>query len=333
MIVIDGLSKSFGPASSAMLALDGVSLRVEPARICGVLGEPGAGKSTLVACLAGAETPDAGAVRVGGTDPASTGARQRGRARQLAVMPGNLTLVRARTVAGNIAVPLELAGLGGAERRRRVGEALDLADLTELAGQDLRRLTEGQRARLNLARGLVGRPAVLVADEPAGTGEHAGSVYVALERVRSELGVTVLLTTRDAAGLRAACDEVAILRRGRVVESGNLLALAADPASRTSAALLPPGGAAAGTHQRTVEIVLLGAAAVETALPEARRRFGSRIDVLDLRRAHIGETPLARCLVGVSGPRADAAIGWLAEQAGLPAQARAAPEHSVGVAA
>jgi D-methionine transport system ATP-binding protein len=318
MIVIDGLTKSFGAAPSKVLALDDVSLRVGTARICGVLGEPGAGKSTLAACLAGHETPDAGRIRLAGTDLEVTGGRRRGAAPGLAVLPGDLTLVRGRTVAGNIATSLERSGLDAAERRRRVGEVLDLADLTELAGRDPRRLTEGQRARLHLARGLVTGPAVLIADEPAGAGDNASSVYVALERARSELGVTVLLASRDAIGLRAACDEVAILRRGRLIESGNLVALAADPGSLTSTAVVPPVEAAAGAAGgHVVEIVLVGAAAVETTLPEARRRFGSRVDVLGLQRAQIGETPLARYLLDVSGPCAEATTSWLSGQARL----------------
>jgi D-methionine transport system ATP-binding protein len=316
MIVLDGLTKSFGAVPSKILALDDVSLRVGAARICGVLGEPGAGKSTLTACLAGHETPDAGRIRLAGTDLEPTSGRGAGRG--LAVMPGDATLVRGRTVAGNIATPLELAGLDGAERRRRVCEVLDLADLTELAGRDPRRLTAGQRARLHLARGLVTRPAVLIADEPAAAGDNASSVYVALERARSELAITVLLASRDAVGLRAACDEVAILRRGRVVESGNLVALAACPGSLTSTAVVPPVEAAAGAAGgHVVEVVLVGVAAVETTLPEARRRFGSRIDVLGLQQARIGETPLARYLLDVSGPRAEATTSWLAGQTRL----------------
>jgi D-methionine transport system ATP-binding protein len=336
MIVVDGLTKTFGSEGRRIRALDGVSLRVGTARICGVLGDSGAGKSTLAACLAGSETPDAGVIRVGGTDLGlSAGNRNRAATRQVAVMPGDATLVRGRTVAGNAAVPLELAGLGGPERRRRVGEVLDLADLTELAGHDVRGLTEGQLARLNLARGLAIEPAVLVADEPARTGEHASSVYVALERARSELGITVLLATQDVIGLRAACDEVAILERGRVIESGSLVSLAADPGSLTSAAVVPTVEApAGGGHQRTAEIVLVGAAALRTTLPEARRRFGARIDVLGLQRAHLGETPLARYLLGVSGTRGEAAIRWLTERCRLcPSGTRPAPDPGVRVAA
>jgi D-methionine transport system ATP-binding protein len=337
MIVINGLSKSFGPPSSRVLALDEVSLRVGTARICGVLGDAGAGKSTLAACVAGYDTPEAGVVRIGGTDLALTeSSRRSAAAQQVTVMPGDATLVRGRTVAGNAATPLELAGVERSQRRRRVGEVLDLAGLTELAGRGVAELTDGQRARLNLARGLVTGPAVLVADEPAGAGGHASSVYVALDRARSELGITVLLLTRDVIGLRAACDEVAILEAGRVLESGNMFSLAADPASLTSAAVLPrieaePDGPG---HDRIAEMVLVGAASVDTTIPEARRRFGVRIDVLGLQRAQLGETPIAWYFLGLSGVRAGAALGWLSARGRLRRRdVAAAADHGACVVA
>ncbi|MGH3493897.1 MAG: methionine ABC transporter ATP-binding protein [Sciscionella sp.] len=319
MITIENLTKSYLTRAGRRLALDDVSLQVDAGSVYGVLGASGAGKSTLARCLSGQETPDRGSIRIGDTDLASNPANRSAAAgRHVATVPASNSLLRQRTVAGNVAMPLELAGVDGPDRRSRVGTVLDLVGLTERAAAGIGELTAGQRARLNLARALVSQPTVLIADQPTRDTERADSVFVALDRARAELGTTVVLLTSEAADLRAACDEVAVLDGGRVVERGNLLTLATDARSLISAAVLPEINAprdAGATHQQIAEIVLVGFAAVGGLLPEAQRRFGVSLDVLGGGMTRFGETPLARFLIGVSGSGADAAVAYLAERA------------------
>jgi D-methionine transport system ATP-binding protein len=326
LITVENLTKSFTAGIGTVVALDDVTLDVPEGALCGVIGPNGAGKSTLARCVYLSERPDRGTVRLGGTNLTTLGASQlRAIRRQIGVVPPSSVLLGQRTVAGNIALPLEQAGVEGPQRRAKVADLLDIAGLTERAGANLDQVTPGQRQRIGVARALATGPSVLVADDPtAGLDpREAGTVLTVLERARAELGVTVLLVTRDTAVLRRICDEVAVLDGGRLVEHGRLLELATDPASWTAQAILPSAHenlpasvrtALTAGHDRIADVVLLGFATVGALLPEAASRFGVDVAILGGGQTRLGDTPVARFHVGVTGERADAALDWVAEQ-------------------
>jgi D-methionine transport system ATP-binding protein len=244
MITVENLTKSFTDRSGTTLALDNVTIDVPPGSIFGIVGPTGSGKSVLARVISLQERPDHGAVRLDGANVLTLGGGQlRAARRQIGVVPPQSSLLRQRTVAGNIALPLEQAGIDGPQRRTKVGELLDLVGLTDRAADPFEELSQGQRARVAVARALANNPAVLLADDPAGALESgaAGSVLTVLDRVRAEKGVTVVLTTQDAGPVRRICDDVAVLDAGRVVEQGSLLDLIANPDSRGRRRAAPAG--------------------------------------------------------------------------------------------
>ncbi|AHH94152.1 ATP-binding cassette domain-containing protein [Kutzneria viridogrisea] len=336
MITVDNLVKSFSSRAGSVRALNGVSLEVQAGSVCGVVGPSGAGKSTLARCIALLERPDSGAIRVDGTDLVSLdGSRLRAARRQIGVVPQGDSLLRQRTAAGNIALPLESAGVDGPVRRKRVGELLDLVGLTDKAASYPDQLSGGQRQRVAVARALAANPAVLLADEPTSAldPETTGSVLTVLDRARAELGVTVLVVTHDMAVVRRICDDVAVLEDGKVVEHGKVLDLVSDADSRTAATLLPgldQGEGLIGTHDRVADVVLVGFAAVGALLPEASNRFGVELAVLGGGLTRLGETPVARFRVGINGERADSALEWISEAGAV---VRRTPKGPQGVAA
>ena len=336
MITVDNLVKSFPARGGAVRALDGVTLDVQAGAVCGVVGPSGSGKSTLARCIALLERPDSGAIRVDGTDLVTLdGNRLRAARRQIGVVPQGDSLLRQRTAAGNVALPLETAGVDGPTRRRRVGELLDLVGLTDKAASYPDQLSGGQRQRIAVARALAANPSVLLADEPTSAldPETTGSVLTVLDRARAELGVTVLVVTHDMAVVRRICDDVAVLDGGRIVESGKLLDLVSDVDSRTANALLPALDQAdgiAGNHDRVADVVLVGFAAVGALLPEAANRFGVDLAVLGGGLTRLGETPVARFRLGLTGERADSALEWISEAGALVRRAQKGPQ---GVAA
>jgi D-methionine transport system ATP-binding protein len=329
MITVENLTKSFAGHTGPVVALDDVTMDVPQGALYGVVGPANAGKSTLARCVALQERPDRGAIRVGGTNLMALGTTQLRQARrQIALLPPDRTLLGQRTAAGNIALPLEQAGVAGPTRRAKVAELLDLAGLNERAGEQLDTLSDGQRRRVGLARALASGATVLLADEPtSGLDQNeSGAVLAVLDRARAELGVTVLLVTRDAAVIRKACDDVAVLDGGRVVEHGSLLDLATDLDSWTAGAVLPPVHpgltAAAKTaltarYDRVADVVLVGFATVGALLPEAASRFGAEIAVVGGGLTRLGDTPVARFQVGLTGERADSALAWIADRGGV----------------
>lgn len=335
VITVENLSKSFRGQAGPVVALDDVTLDVPAGTIAGVVGPSGSGKSTLARLLALQERPDSGTIRLDGLNVAALDPRRLRSARsRIGVVPAGDSLVKQRTAAGNIAIPLEQAGVDGPQRRTKVGQLLDLIGLTDKAATYPEALTPGQRRRVAVARALVGEPTVLLADEPteALDPDGAASVLAVLDRARAELGATVLVATSDTGVVRKIADYAAILDRGRVLERGGLLELVHDPDSLIAQALLPAIVATTPItqHDRTADVVLIGFAAVGALLPEAASRFAVDISVLGGGLTRIGETPVARFRLGLSGERADVAIGWIGERGGL---VRPAPTPRRGVAA
>lgn len=326
MITVENLTKSFTGHTGPVVALDDVTIDVPDGALYGVVGPAGAGKSTLARCVALQERPDRGAIRVGGTNLMALGSTQLRQARrQLALLPPDRTLLGQRTAAGNIALPMEQAGVAGPNRRAKVAELLDLAGLNERAGDQVDALTVGQRRRVGVARALAGGASVLLADEPTSDldANESGAVLTVLDRARAELGVTILLVTRDAGVIRRACDDVAVLDGGRVVERGTLLELATDLDSWTASAVLPAvhpdlspaaRNALTARFDRVADVVLVGFATVGALLPEAANRFGAEVSVLGGGLTRLGDTPVARFQVGLRGERADGALAWIADR-------------------
>lgn len=320
MITLENLSKTFRSTSGSVVALDGVTLDIQAGVIAGVVGPAGAGKSTLARVLSLRENPDGGVFRLDGLDTATLDERTRRIARsRIGVVPSGDSLLGQRTAAGNIALPLEQAGMDGPQRRERVGKVLDLIGLTAHAATYPADLSPGQRQRVAVARALVGDPAVVLADDPTAALDEDGAagVLAVLDRARAELGATVLVATQDASVVRRIADDVAVLEHGRLRESGRLLELVQDPESLVAQAILP----AIDPHARTdypdvADVVLIGFAAIGSLLPEAASRFGTEISVIGGGVTRLGETPVARFRLGLSGERTGAALGWLTERGG-----------------
>lgn len=318
MITVENVSKSFPGSTAPVVALRDVSLNVEAGSLFAVVGPAGAGKSTLTRCLALRERPDRGVVRFDGMVTSKLQGRRLWDARrQVSVV--DPTLRPERTVAGNVAAPLERIGVEAPRRRSRVAELLDLVGLTHRAAQLPDQLTQGQRCRVAVARALATGPAVLLVDDPtcAVDTEESGAVLAVLDRARAELGATVVLATRSAADARRVCDDVALLERGEVVESGRVLSLLGKPGSRIAEALLPPvetSRAQVARYDLAVDVVLIGFAAIGALLPEAAARFDVELATIGGGVTRIGDTPVARFRLGVRGQRADAALAWIAER-------------------
>jgi D-methionine transport system ATP-binding protein len=331
VISVENLTKSFPGPSGPLRALDDVSLEVAAGTVCGVVGPSGAGKSTLARCIPLLERPDSGAVRVDGTDLAALdGAALRDERRRIGVVPQGDSLLRQRSVAGNVALPLEAAGVKAPERGRRVGELLELVGLADKAASYPDQLSGGQRQRVAVARALAARPRVLLADEPTSAldPETTASVLDVLDRARAELGVTVLVVTHDMFVVRRICSAIAVLDRGRIVEHGTVLDLVVRQGSHTAAALLPAVEQAPLPERGIVaDVVLTGNAASGPLLSGTAARLGVDLALLGGGFTDLAGVPVARWRIGLDGPdgsTADAVLNALTRSGAVVERVRAA---------
>jgi putative ABC transport system ATP-binding protein len=209
-----GLTRVHG----ARRSLDHVSLAVAPGEIVAVMGPSGSGKTTLLHLLGGLDRPDEGYACVLGTDWRTLrgAARSRFRRHACGFVVQGMALLPQATAAENVEVPLLLAGVDAAERQTRVAEALERVGLSEHAAKLPDQLSGGQQQRVAVARALVNRPAVVLADEPTAsldtaTAEDVVSLLVEASRER---GAAVLLATHDPVAAGHA-DRIVRLRSGR----------------------------------------------------------------------------------------------------------------------
>ena len=221
MITIEGLSKTY--AGTGRPALNDIALQIPKGAIYGILGRSGAGKSTLIRCLNLLERPTSGRILVNGQDITQLNkAALRDYRLRTGMIFQHFNLLHARTVADNIAVPLEIAGVPRAAREARVRELLELVDLSEKAAAFPSQLSGGQKQRVGIARALAARPEVLLCDEATS----------ALDPV------TILLITHQLELVKTICHHAALLEQGEIVESGKLADLLVTPWSRLRQSLL-----------------------------------------------------------------------------------------------
>jgi ABC-2 type transport system ATP-binding protein len=220
-IVVAGLEKTY---AKGVRALDGVSFAVRGGEVFGLLGPNGAGKSTTVRVLATLTQPDGGRAAVAGRDVVREPAAVR---RSIGYVSQQSGLDRDATGRENLALQGRMHGLGGAALRRRVDELLGSLGLTDAGDRIVRTYSGGMRRRLDIALGLVHRPAVLFLDEPT-TGldpEARVVMWAELERLAAEGDLTVLLTTHYLEEADRLADRLAIVSRGKVAVEGTPEAL------------------------------------------------------------------------------------------------------------
>ena len=220
VLVADRLRKVVGDGALAVTAVDEVSLQVERGELVAVVGPSGSGKSTLLAMLGALSTPTAGTVRIDGVDPGDLDERGRSalRARRIGFVFQRPALVPFLTVAENIVLAGQIAGLDEAMARARAEGLLAALELQDRSGHGPAALSGGELQRVALARALLNDPAVILADEPtANLDAERGRAVVALlaDHTRAQ-GRAGVLVTHDAA-VAAVADRTLHLLDGRLV--------------------------------------------------------------------------------------------------------------------
>jgi len=241
MVTFEGVTKRYGTAADAFLALDGVDMTVGRGAITGIIGRSGAGKSTLIRLVNGLEKATSGRVAVDGTEVGGLNdAGLRGLRREVGMIFQHFNLLSSRTAFDNVALPLEIAGLDRAAIRTKVGPLLDLVGLGDKAERYPSELSGGQKQRVGIARALATSPKLLLSDEATSAldPETTQSILALLKQINADLGLTVLLITHEMEVVKTIASHVAVIDRGRIVEQGPTFDIFTAPKHETTKILL-----------------------------------------------------------------------------------------------
>lgn len=325
VITTSGLTKVYRSRGREVTALDGVDLHVREGEVYGVIGQSGAGKSSLIRCVNLLERPTAGTVTVAGQDLTALAGRGPRAGRELrqarsriGMVFQHFNLLSSRTVQDNIELPLEILGRSGKERSAKALELLDLVGLADKAKAYPAQLSGGQKQRVGIARALAGDPKVLLSDEATSAldPETTRSILQLLRDLNQQLGLTVLLITHEMNVVKSICDSAALMERGRIVESGTVSELLATPGSELAAALFPVEGEATGADRTVVDVTFQGEAATQPVISQLSRTYNIDISILGAAIDTVGGLQVGRMRIELPGRYEDnvVPIGFLREQ-------------------
>jgi putative ABC transport system ATP-binding protein len=221
VLELDAVCKVYGEQPPVQ-ALRDVSFAVERGELVAILGPSGSGKSTLLHVMGTLDLPSSGVVRIGGIDPARLSDRELSllRAREIGFVFQQFFLAEHATARENVADGLLYAGVPAAERYQRADEALERVGISDRAGFKPTKLSGGQRQRVAIARALVGRPSIILADEPTGNLDSTTSASIMqLLRDLNQADATIVMITHDA-GLAHQLPRQIQMLDGEVVADG-----------------------------------------------------------------------------------------------------------------
>jgi D-methionine transport system ATP-binding protein len=318
MIELKGVTKTFYKKNSQITALSNVSLVVPQGKILGVIGASGAGKSTLIRCANLLERPTSGDVFIGGRSlthlkPAALAKARR----EIGMIFQHFNLLSSRTVAGNVAFPLELSNTPKEEIKKRVAELLELVGLEEKANEYPSNLSGGQKQRVAIARTLATNPKVLLCDEATSALDPATTLSILnlLKDINKRFQITILLITHEMNVVKAICDDVAVISEGRLIERGTVSEVFAYPETTIAKefiasslhASLPSeyeqrlSSIPAGKNHPVIKLGFNGHSAEATILSEASRIFNVDNNIISAQMDYTGGVKYGVMLIEVTG--------------------------------
>lgn len=328
MIQLTDVSKSFTTKKGTVNALQHVSLEVKKGEIFGVIGYSGAGKSTLIRCVNLLERPTTGHVSVNGIDLTSLSPQKLKESRkQIGMIFQGFNLLKTATVRDNIAIPLRLAGHTGTKVQRRVQTYLDIVGLMERQDAYPSQLSGGQKQRVAIARALAYEPEVLLSDEATSAldPDTTESILNLLLKINKELGLTILLITHEMHVIQKVCDRVAVMEKGEIVESGDVLEVFTKARHKTTRkfvnSLFPvelPKDLVNKLKQSgtIVDLSFVGNQSEEPVLARVAKEFDVHPNILSGHITQLKQQPYGQLIVHLKGSESEteSAISFLKQQ-------------------
>lgn len=301
-VKIKNLRKTFG----GVVAVDDVSLEVADGQTLALLGPSGCGKTTILRCVAGLETANAGSIEIAGTvvfDQAA-GIDLMPEQRELGIVFQSYAVWPHMTVADNVAFPLRVRRMPKAELRERTGRILDLVGLSAVKDNPATALSGGQQQRVALARALIHEPRLVLFDEPMSNldARLRAQMRMELNVLQDRLGFTAIYVTHDQAEAFALADTVAVMNTGRVETIGGPRTVFQQPATPFVADFLGLNvlcGRVIGTAHRAgaasatlyAEVEVADGLALWGAIAGGRPLRKGMSALVSIRKEHVGIRP------------------------------------------
>lgn len=324
LIEIKQLSKHYRHSSGSVEALRNIDLSIPLGSIYGIIGMSGAGKSTLLRCLTGLEWPTAGSIvfdgQEYGTEVLSYVRKQMGMVFQ------HFQLFSSRTVAQNIAYPLEIAGVDSQMRKARVEELLSLVGLEAKRDHYPSQLSGGEKQRVGIARALAAKPRLLLCDEPTSAldPKTTRDLLQLLGRLNQELGLTILIITHQLEVVKQICHRVAVLANGEIVEEGEVKEIFRRPQHPATQRLLHLDASQVPQEllekrqagSRLVRLAFEGHQAKEPVISHMLKRYAIDANILSGGLDYLHQTVVGHLFVELSGSEGEigSALNYLEEQ-------------------
>lgn len=220
MIEVKNVTKTYGKKKNSFVALRDVSFEIPDGASVAIVGKSGSGKSTLMHAMSGLDRPEKGKVVIDGEDILKLKPRQvdKFRSRKMSFVFQSFFVQGNESCYNNVSLPLEIAGVPKAERRKMVVSALNAVDLGEKIKSRARDLSGGQKQRLAIARAIVNKPRVLFADEPTGNLDSVTGARVEklLFTYNKKMNATLVIVTHDI-DIAKKCDMQVFVRDGEIV--------------------------------------------------------------------------------------------------------------------
>jgi D-methionine transport system ATP-binding protein len=236
-IQLKSVSKTYRQRKKSVTALQDISLTIDHRDVYGIIGLSGAGKSTLIRCLARLVIPSSGEVLFHGEDLAQMSKEKlRAFRKKAGMIFQHFNLLSSRTVAENIAFPLEIADVSKEEQKKRIDELLELVGLQDKKEAYPTQLSGGEKQRVGIARALANHPEVLLCDEATSAldPKTTKEILKLLKNINKTLGVTIVLITHEMEVIKAICNRVAVIEKGSIVEEGLVTDVFSDPRHPTT---------------------------------------------------------------------------------------------------
>lgn len=313
MITLSQVVKIFKNKFGSFTALDGVDLSIKKGEIFGIIGYSGAGKSTLVRMINLLEAPTSGEVVVGNTSLNQLSASELRKARRkIGMVFQHFNLLWSRTVAENVALPLEIAGIPKSEHPTRVKELLALVGLEDKADSYPSQLSGGQKQRVGIARALANQPDVLLCDEATSAldPKTTDSILDLVKEINQKLGLTVVLITHEMHVIEKICDRVAVMESGRVIEMGDVVDIFSHPKTTTTREFISQ---VAGSDQlddnflsslgqgTVLRLTFLGDSASQTVVTRLVKEVGVEVNILQGQIKRLKDVAFGTLYVQVPG--------------------------------
>jgi len=313
LISLKNISKVFKNRFGTFQALDGIDLSINKGEIFGIIGYSGAGKSTLVRMMNLLETPTTGDVVVGETQLTRLPSRQLRKARRkIGMVFQHFNLLWSRTVAENVALPLEIAGVPKKEHAARVAELLELVGLSDKADAYPSQLSGGQKQRVGIARALANQPDVLLCDEATSAldPKTTDSILDLLKEINRKLGLTIVLITHEMHVIEKICDRVAVMESGRVIELGDVVEVFSRPKTTTTREFISQITGAEQLDETFLEqagpgtllrCTFLGESANQAVISQLVRELGVEVSIIQGQIKRLKEIAFGTLYIQVAG--------------------------------